>query len=1026
MGRIAVTAWTVVLRGIRYRAGRSMVVVLLALIASTAAVLAPAYSRAAQQSVLTDGLREATENGTSLAIGAEGTAASAPAAHNALADARSAVGHALERHPVLVDLLGRGVGGVDTEATTEGRTPLATRFAYRDGVCSHLRLVSGQCPSEKGQVLVSDRTATAYGLGAGNTISLRLGGAASRQAHQFQIVGVYAPKDPAEAYWGRGAYFASGGTSDNGAERVDAVFAGAEEDVRLDAEATVALRIEYPIRTADVRLDGVGPLKRELGSFGLALRTAELDMTTGLPSTLDEIDTDQGAIGRTVPVIAVPLVLLCWFVLFLLVASLTEERGPEIALAKLRGYPSGRAARFGLGEVLLLIALAAPAGVVAGLSLVELAARLTLAKGTHVELRWPVFAAAGVALAATAFAASLAGRRTLRRPVLALLRRVPERTRWQAGVAEGFVVALAGVSLFAAMDERGAPLALLAPALLAVVAGVAAARLLGLWSRMRLVVARRRGRVPALLSAAQISRRPGGQRVVVVVTVAVALLAFAATAWDVSADARREAADDAIGADRVYTVAAPHPQALTAAVAKADPGGHAMAVVRVGVPYADTRVELLGVDASKLPGVAVWRGQNRAALDHIAAELRPRLSDSLQVKDHVDVDIDTRSVSEGVPVRLSAVVSAPGEPPRTVPLGLLSRGPKVYRATVVECRGGCRLLGLALAPATTGSSYAATLTVRAIRSNDGDLKSRFDAADAWRLAAGSRASATVRPGVALGVALTSSDQNEALIEYVDTPPALPAVLAGAAPTDDPAGGRFTFPGFADQPQAFTVAEHAARLPRAGSHGLLFDLDYAVRAAERTAGLADSSQLRYEVWAAPAAPADLGARLGANGLPVLREESVAGQLDKLSRRAPALGLRLYLLAAAAAVALAVGVVVLTAYIGVDARLYELAALRVAGVRRRLLRRGVLREYLALLAMPLVVGFGAGAAGAVLMLPGMPLVAANTPAGEISWRPGVGDALPLAIAVTGLGLLLTLTVVMRLLRRATPDRLREVGR
>ena len=42
------------------------------------------------------------------------------------------------------------------------------------------------------------------------------------------------------------------------------------------------------------------------------------------------------------PLIAVPLLLLAWVVLFLLVAALAQERGPELALARLRGYPARR------------------------------------------------------------------------------------------------------------------------------------------------------------------------------------------------------------------------------------------------------------------------------------------------------------------------------------------------------------------------------------------------------------------------------------------------------------------------------------------------------------------------------------------------------------------------------------------------------------------------------------------------------------------------------------------------------------
>ena len=1007
------TAWTVMLRGIRHRAGRSLVVLLLALVATTAAVIVPAYSRAAQQSVLTDGLRAAPSTGTSLAISAEGTAATAPAAHGATGDARSAVSAALRRHPVLAGLVDRPVGGVDTQAMVTGRpVPLATRFSYRDNACAHLRIVDGSCFVDPDEVLVSERTATAHGIAVGQRLLLRLGS----DNYGFDVAGLYAPKDTAEPYWGRTAYFSGGGTTD-GAEQIDAVFTSAEEDVRKDGESTVALRLEYPLRTGAVRLDQVAPLKTELGTFGLALRAAELELNTALPSALSDVDADQKAIGRTVPVIAVPLILLCWFVLFLLVAALTEERGPEIALAKLRGFPAGRAARFGLGEVLLLIALAAPAGVAAGLGLVELAARFTLAEDTGVEIRWPVFAAAALALAAAALAALLAARRTLRRPVLALLRRVPERARWQAGLAEGVVVALAGASLFAAIGDRSSPLALLAPALVAVVAGIVAARLLGIWARVRLAVARRRGRVPALLSAAQLARRPSSHRLVIVVTVAIALLAFAATAWDVAAQARSDAADDTVGASRVYTVTAEHPRALSDAIGKADPSGNSMAVVRTDVPYADGRVELIGVQTTALPAVAVWRGEDRAALGRIAGALRPAVAEPLRVKDRIDVAADAGGLGQ-LPVRFSAVVSAPGEPPRTISMGNLAAGSRVYHASVPECRTGCRLMGLAFTRAgAEGGRFTATVNVRGIRSNDGDVTPRFDVADAWRPGAGA---ATVKPGAALSISVSSTEASDIVVEYADTPAALPAVLAGATPADDPAAAEFRFPGLAEQPHPFSVAQRSVRLPRAGTHGLLFDLDYAVRVAERTASLADSTQLRYEVWASPAAPADLAARLGDAGLQVLREETVASELDHLGRRAPALGLRLYLLAGAAAVALAVGVVLLTAYVGVDTRLYELAALRVTGVRRRLLRRGMLREYGALLAMPLVIGFLVGGAGALLMLPGVPLVTVDTPAGDLRWEPGLG-ALPAALAVTGLALLVTVGVVLRMLRRATPDRI-----
>jgi len=66
--------------------------------------------------------------------------------------------------------------------------------------------------------------------------------------------------------------------------------------------------------------------------------------------------------------------------------------------------------------------------------------------------------------------------------------------------------------------------------------------------------------------------------------------------------------------------------------------------------------------------------------------------------------------------------------------------------------------------------------------------------------------------------------------------------------------------------------------------------------------------------------------------------------------------------------------------------------------------------------------AGMAGAVLMLPGIPLVTVGTPLDEINYVPGVG-VLPIAVAVTVAGLIFAVAVALTTVRRGTPDRLRE---
>jgi putative ABC transport system permease protein len=1011
------------LRGIRYRAGRSFVVFILATLATTAAVLAPAYSRAAQESVLTDGLARASGDATSVTVGATGTSDGEPAAYTATDGIRLSMNQVLARQPALAARLDRPVAAVDTDAAVGPLgQPLTAKLAYRDQVCNHLQ-ITGACPESPGQVVISQRMATGHNLAPGASVTLHLGPPQGGRDKVFKVTGTYTPKNPNDEYWGATVYFAGGSNASGDGERGDALFTTSEDDLRTEHSATLSTRLEYPLVGGRIKLDDVPALREGITVVSDRMRGDGLDVTTTLPAILDQIHDDQHAISRTAPVIAVPLVLLCWFVLFLLVASLTEERAAEIALAKLRGYPAGRAARFGLGEVLLLIAVATPVGLVAGLVLVQVASGVLLAPGTRVELRWPVFAAAAVALAAGVVATVLAGRSTLAQPVLSLLRRTPARGGWRAGVVEGVAVALAGASIAAAVSDPSSPLALLAAPMLAVVVGIGAARLLGLWSAARLRLARRRGRVASLLAAAQLARRPGGQRVVVVVTVAVALLTFAATAWDVAAEARHKVAEDEVGAQKVLSVATDHPTALLDAVAKADPSGDSMAVVRTSQRYGDASVQLVGVDSAHLANVAVWRGESKADLSALAATLRPAAAAPLAVSQEVYVDATADTLPTKLQLRLAAVVSAPGQPPRSVTLGVLAKGAHQYHATVPGCTADCHLVGLSVGRAAGGSDqFTASVGIRGIHTEAGEVAAGLDQANRWKVRGGTQAQATVHPGNPLVLDVTSADPADVVLDYVDTPDQLPAVLAGRAPADNAAATSFTFPGFAEQPQPFAVTGHVDTLPRAGSWGLLFDLDYAVRMAERTSSLADNEALQYEVWAAPGAPADLGPRLTAQGVQVLRTQTIAGDVTQLERRAPALGLWLYLLAGAAALALAIGVVLLTAYVGVQGRLYELAALRVSGVRRSVLRRAVFREYRALLGLPFLVGLAAGVVGALVMLPDIPLVTVGQPTGAFSYKLGFG-ALPVAVAATVAGLLVAVLMVVRILRRATPDRLRE---
>ena len=996
------------LRGIWYRRGRSATVLLLAAVAVAAAVLAPGYSRAAQQSVLTDGLAAAPPGATGLTLAATGTAAGAPAAHQPLAETRLVVETELARLPDLAALLADPVAGADTDTMLTGPSgePLTARLAWRDRICDQL-VITGQCPVASGEVLVSDRSAAAYGLGIGDRLAATpVGADAAPVWPDLLVVGTYQPRERANPYWGRTVYFTHGGFDPvTGTPRLDAIFTGDPQDIPADPAAVVSASLTYPLRTEAVTLDHTAGLRRALTEFHNSARLSDLELTTELPAVLTDLAADAAAIRQTAPLLALPLLLLAWFVLYLLVAAVTEERGREVALARLRGFGGGRAARFGLGEVLVLLAAAAPLGFGLGLVAVALAARLALAAGTPVELRWPLFAAAAAALAAAALAALLAARTTLRLDALELLRRVPRRSRWRAGLWEGLLLALAAACLVVALSDPSAPLALLAPALLALVAGVLAARLAVTLARLRLRRRQRGGRrVARMLAAAQLARRPLGGRVIAVSTVAVSLLSFAAIAWDVAAQARRDRATDLLGADRVYTVQATHPAALAAAVAAADPGGNAMAVVRGGGQYAGQRVELLAVDTRALPQVVRWRGHDIEDLSRQAEALRPYEPEPLLLRQRLEVRARVSDLGDA-PVRLTALVVAPGQPPRAVPLGTLAAGTRDYQARLPACPAGCRLLGLGLGRTGVAGPFTATVEVLALRSDGADLLARFDDPAAWQADNG----IGLASGASLRVAVGAGHTGDVLVEYRDTPSAVPAVLAGPAPAEDPAAELFRFPALAERPEPFQAVGSVPRLPRAGERGLLFDLSYAIASAERSVALADQAGLRYEVWASTRAPEQLPQSLAEQGVVVLASESIDAAAERLANRAPALGLWLGLLAAAAATLLAVGVVALSGSVQAPARRGDLAALRAAGVPEPLLRRALRREYAALLGWPLLVGTVAGAAIAGLTVPVIPLVETGVASGlPDRWSP-IGGLV--ALAATGVGLLLAVAVAIR---------------
>ena len=1013
----------VVWRGIRHRRWRSAVVLALAVAATAAAVLTPAYGQAAGESLLADELSHQSIRATQLQVFDARTPSIGPST-SVLGQIRDKVAEypAMRVYVEPVDFI-RAETSVSGGAY-EARVSLA----YRQDACDHLAMVDGDCSANPGEVLMSLRSAKAQRLEVGDTVELLSTYQGVEKPIEHEVVGIYEPLAPTDnAYWGRSGYFGHGADPD-GVEYLDTLFV--TDPKAVDAVPEKArVGVDYQLDVTALRNGDVDAVVAALVALGTAPEVPggalTLTVDNNLVAIIESIRQGQAEIRASVPVAAVPLVVLCWFVLFMVVSRVTDERAPEIGLAKLRGLRFGTVATFALGETLLLTLVAMPLGIVVGLAVVAVAAGLVLADGVSVALTPAVFGYATVALAGSLAAVAVATRGTLRRSVLDLLRRVPGRTRRRAGLVEGAVAALAVAAIVQAMTGGEGPIVMLAPALLAVVAGLVAARMLSTVARIRLRRAKRVGAVSRILTMVQLARRGEHRQVVVLLTVALTLLSFGVTAWDLSERNRALVASDALGAHAVHQVDAVGPAELMAVVEELDPmGDHLMGVMRTVERYSSENFLVIAAQTDRMASVMQWRDHNATDLAAMAEQLHPEAPAPVRVQDRLTVTARVAHAAADKPLQLSARIVEPGEAPRNILLGALENGRSSYKADLPGCSDGCRLVGIGVAryPGDFGD-ISFSVTIESVEDAVGEVPVLGDTA--WQPSGLTPANVTFNVETTdsgLLMASIDADAPDLIAEHVTAPFPLPAILAGPAPDDDPAAPRFWFPAAHGKPQYFEAVDTEVLIPRGGARALLVDLEYTERIAETFTDLAGKNDILYEVWANGKAPADTADRLEGAGLVVSNSQWRPDLLDRLSRQPAALALRLYLLAGGAALVLAVGTVALTSTAGARSRRYDDAALRLSGVGAKTLRRSAIAEYLHWTGLPLFTGVLAGLMSAALVLPSVALVADDV-VGPVDYRLSVWW-LPSAVLVAMAALAVTVGVAWRSRWRGTTvDGLRD---
>ncbi|HEY3714561.1 MAG TPA: FtsX-like permease family protein [Jatrophihabitantaceae bacterium] len=1040
MAGIGVTA-----QALRYRAGQAVALFVLSALGIAACAFGPLYERAVEQAQL------------------KLTVTNTPIVNRGLSV--TAVSPTQSLDPFLPSgQLKRFYGEPITSTSLTVYYPIkggryfTSDVVSRTGMCAHLHVTSGRCPSAPGQVVVSAAELQAGGLKIGDRLPIGVRPSdvgVETAAGTLVVVGAYQTFDPHDDYWFGHEYPTKDGVQRNSdpnakLEHADTLFAapGFVEPIRaitehaLNAQLTLGeiTEVDLALRPGRVHLNNMASLRS--GVAALVAAGATRDSTVGVRTTiidgLAEADRGRHDASSVIPAFAVELALLVLVMVGVVVVAAADQRRPEFALARLRGRSAGRAARLLDREFIVPVGLSVLPGLLLAWLGTRLACRWWLSDAARPELRWPVLAAAAAVVLVEVLVVAVVARKAARRPVHDLLRRTPQRSgRLGLGAAEAALAAVAaGGTVVALSGDRHNALAVAAPAFLALLAGLVLGRVLAWTARLAGQRALWRGRLATGIAFLQIARRPGLRYVVALLCVAVALIVSAADQWRVAGRNRSVRAGAEAGASVVLTVRAGSASTLEDAVAAGDPTGRYATPVVVQSPPSGTTV--MAVKPASFGPIAAWGWSKDRPDPGVLSRLTPRRPPPITVTGTTvrlrmaqltlvrQKQLET--IGKPGPVWLTVNLhkkDGTGYNAKLGPLPEGAHGSAVLTATV-PCSEGCTLGQLQLLRTTSDDIpiyLDATLDLAA--GSPGSLRPiSLGSASDWAEATAESPinSGTERIGLQFGGTTPTlsafNDGSPAVMQHLDQPVAIPAMTSGNVPEEPDARG-FLYDNNIDAAAASYAPIGALPvLPGRTGPAMLVDLDVA--AALATSSLADST---VSVWLRTddaARERAFVASLARNGVSVLDRDSAAAHRAILAQSAPAWAMQLALVTAVLAVLLAAIVIFISAAAVRRTWAYDMSALELVGMSRARIRRAVLVEQATAAVAGAGVGTVMGLLGAHLALPGMPLFLndAATPQilRPIAW---------MTVAVAGVLALVTLVlsgalVGMALVRQVAPSR------
>src|SRR5262245_8061180 len=190
-----------------------------------------------------------------------------------------------------------------TRSDNDGVNPVNLTVGYRDDVCAHL-IVTGACPTAKGQVLLSKRIAAALKVTPGDHIAISA--LELPRPATLTVSGLYDVADALSPYWasGPGDGAATARPLDESAYTLESTLLAA-----LPNRVDVQYQLVVP---AGAFHDSGAPLTALLAAASHGVGPA-LSVKTTANVLIDQLRQDQSLVSTGADLAGIQLVLLCWF-----------------------------------------------------------------------------------------------------------------------------------------------------------------------------------------------------------------------------------------------------------------------------------------------------------------------------------------------------------------------------------------------------------------------------------------------------------------------------------------------------------------------------------------------------------------------------------------------------------------------------------------------------------------------------------------------------------------------------------------